>query len=96
MRLSCSLKKKKEEPLKSADQSISMNLGSTTESSFGSKCVGKYLNMMEQLRDAQYKAQQCAADKFQQLQKAMEQEKNKVELELKKKIKEAQQKIDEE
>eukprot|EP00957_Ditylum_brightwellii_P030766 2331346-Ditylum_brightwellii.AAC.1 len=51
---------------------------------------------MKQLRGTQYRAQQHAADKIQQLQKVMEQEKAKVELELKKKIEEAQQKIDEE
>eukprot|EP00957_Ditylum_brightwellii_P184500 14052786-Ditylum_brightwellii.AAC.1 len=62
----------KEEPLKSADQSISMNLGSTTESTLDFKCFGKYVNMMDQLRDTQYRAQRRAADKIQQLQKAME------------------------
>eukprot|EP00957_Ditylum_brightwellii_P072082 5479333-Ditylum_brightwellii.AAC.1 len=34
-------KEEKEEPLKSADQSILMNLGSATESTLGSKRVGK-------------------------------------------------------
>eukprot|EP00957_Ditylum_brightwellii_P011895 896514-Ditylum_brightwellii.AAC.1 len=43
----------KDKPLKSADQPISMNLGSTTESTVGSKHVNKYVNTMEQLRDTQ-------------------------------------------